>query len=622
MKGFIKRILCVMLAIAMSSVYFLSVTADEGTDGIVREEALEAMEGLRTLEIISDYYDYNTNFNEEVSRADFVDTVARLINFSDYTGSEIYYYDVPKTHYAYDSICLLTEMGVINGVDEKIFKPDDILEDAAAYKVILTILGYNDRAIADGGYPSGCIKTANRLGIYDNTSATENVTRGEMLIMLYRAMTTEMFIPVVFLPDGGKRYEVSEMDTLLSMYRDVYQEAGVVNGAEMVSLTDADLDSKDDVIIGSRVYASNINLSDMLGEEIEYLVHYESVYEKGTVLWAKRTKSDETIHIEGGYIKKFDKESYTLSYYDKSGKLKNIVLDRGMTVIYNGKETGRDIDVIFNMSNASIKLIRRNGIYETAIVKAYENYTVGTVNTSVQEVYDWTKPQKSLKLDKSLYDYMVLRSIDGTELSINDIVRGNVLSAFMSTDGKYLEVIVSASSVSGSLEKINETDRGKELTVDGKVYILPSGIETDVLKVGSTVMLYLDFKGKVGYAETLAGNSFAAYVIKLANENIGFGNSLKIKLLKQNGSVVVLKCADKVVVDGITMAKADDIAAEFNEDGVFKPQIALVDTDSDGNVRRIDTAAVRQGMEDENSSLSVNVPYKKRYYNAVCSKGQ
>ena len=617
MKGFIKRILCVILAIAMSSTYLLSVTANEGTDGIVSEEVSEAMEVLRTLGIIPDYYDYNTNFNEEISRADFADTVAGLINFSDYTGSEIYYYDVPETHYAYDSICLLTEMGVTNGVGEKIFKPDDIIEDAAAYKIILTILGYNDRAEADGGYPSGYIKTANRLGIYDNTSEDVNVTRSEMLIMLYRAMTTEMFIPVVFLPDGSKRYEVSETDTLLSMYRKVYRETGVVNGAEMVSVTDVGLDSEDDVIIGNRVYASNINLSDMLGEEIEYFVHYESGIDKGTVLWAKRTGNDETVYIEDEDVKEFNKESYILSYYDKSNNLKSIALDRGMTVIYNGREAGRDIDVIFNKTNASIKLIRRDGVYETAIVKAYENYTVGTVSTSAYEIYDWAKPQKALKLDKALYDYMVLRGADGTELSIGNIAVGNVLSAFMSMDGKYLEVTVSASSASGSLEKITETDKGRELTVDGKAYILPAGVETDVLKAGNTVMLYIDFTGKVAYAETLSGSSFAAYVIKSANENIGLGDKLKIKMLKQNGSVVVLECADKVIADGVAVTKADDIEAVFNENGVFKPQIALIDTDSDGKIRNIDTANVRKGTESESSSLSVNVSYKKRYYKSI-----
>ena len=126
-----KKILSLILAISMgfSIMSFSALAQEESIDA----ELSEAMEVLRLFDIISDYYDYNTNYQQEVSRADFAEAVSKLMGNSSYESKDIYYYDVPENHYAYKSIAMLTEMGIINGVGDNLFKPDVFIEDAQAY---------------------------------------------------------------------------------------------------------------------------------------------------------------------------------------------------------------------------------------------------------------------------------------------------------------------------------------------------------------------------------------------------------------------------------------------------------------------------------------------------------
>ena len=133
-----KRILCIVLTLVVcltTAVYAAEQRAD------ANEELYTQMEILRKLGFLGDYYDYNTAFDESVSRADFVRCVAGLIDAAESDDGTAYYYDVPKSHWAYSSINALTRMGVINGTGNKKFEPESPI-DAGAAKVVYGFLQY------------------------------------------------------------------------------------------------------------------------------------------------------------------------------------------------------------------------------------------------------------------------------------------------------------------------------------------------------------------------------------------------------------------------------------------------------------------------------------------------
>ena len=88
MNKMIKSVLCFGLAIMMVAGSFSTIlAADEAT---VSEEMQNSMEVLRLFGFIPDYYDYNTLMSEKVTRADFVNTVAKLVGATEYTDDSLY----------------------------------------------------------------------------------------------------------------------------------------------------------------------------------------------------------------------------------------------------------------------------------------------------------------------------------------------------------------------------------------------------------------------------------------------------------------------------------------------------------------------------------------------------
>ena len=608
MSKILNNLICIVLALAFCCGVF-AVAGAEGDTSSLTEEQGDALEVLRLLGIISDFYDYNTSVTENVTRADFVNIVARLIKADGYSGDEVYYYDVPKNHYAYGGICDLTELGIINGTGDGLFQPDAPLESGAAYKILLTVMGYDARAEADGGYPSGYIKTASRLGIYEKSSNGEYLTRGEMLVAIYRAMVTEMFVPTSFSADNVSRYEVSETDTILSVYHNVYYGEDKVNGASMISLCDIATDEPDEVIVGSFVCTSDVDMSDMLGEEAEFFMHYDKATEKGNIIWAESTGYTRVLKLEPDEITDFDENNFVLSYSDWAENIKKLSIDRSITVIYNGREVGADIDKIFELQGYSVKFIGSEGAaYDIAIISEYENYVAGSIDLSQYMIYDANENGKYISLHENMYEYLSIKNASGVEISFDKIEKGNVLSVYKSQDGKWMEVYVAASNASGILSAVKEGSH-TELEVGGVAYSLPKRSSFLVPAVGANVILYIDHKGEVAYIETTAGNYFAAYIIQIARVGGAFSETLRFRLLRDNGKVEYIECADKVKLDGERTENTDDIINAFknSETGEHKPQLALLGTNGDGKINDIDTAFVRPGVEDERHTLSVDV---------------
>lgn len=610
MKQFNKSALSILISFLLC---FSSVAAF-GMEPMVSSdtEIAEAMEVLRLFEIIPDYYDYNTNFNENVSRADFADAAAKLINYAEYHGDSVYYYDVPKNHYAYESISVLTEMGILGGVSEKLFKPDEFIEPAAAYKIILSLLGYNVRAENDGGYPNGYLKMASRLKLDFDMSDTQYLTRHDMLILLYRSLTTKMLITVSYSKDNYNKYSVSKEDTLLSMYRNIVIETGVVDGANKVSLSGKEL-GENDVIIGNTVYNTNIPLFEYLGEEVDAYVLKESNTHKGTVLWVKRTGNTKILEVSGDDFSDFDKTSYVFSYFNGNNKQK-ITLDRSAVIIFNGAEITKNVSDILSRNNYTYKFVKNGGKYKTAIVKSYENYVADKVNLTDMVVYDKVNPQKFLKIDENLYDYFSVKTSEGTEMPLEQITEGSVLSAFMSADKKCLEIIVSNATMSGELNSISTTSAETQLVIEKTEYMVPKNIDIKSMRPGATVTVYLDFSGKVAYADIAKTLDFVGYVIEQKHSKSGLNEELQLRILTDEGSVKIFTCIDNVKVDGLKTKKVSEAAAAFLKDGAFAPQLAAFKLNSEGLISEIDTAYVRAEVESENNSLSENRPYGKRLW--------
>lgn len=619
---FIRRILCVLMTAVLCCGCLVGFGAETESNpdeksSVMDRETENALEVLRLLDIIPDYYDYNTSPDEQITRAEFANVIARVIKADEYTGEGIYFYDVPQTHYAYNAIYALTQMGIINGVGDNLFEPDEAIDSAAAYKIVLTVLGYNKYAEYNGGYPSGYIKTASRLKLLTGSAANTFMTRSEMFTLIYRALTTNLFEVTSISTNGTDKYEASDEQTLLTRYYDIYYETGIVQGAQMVYIGNRDLRNRDEVIIDDNTYTSDIDLSDSLGEEVEFFVRRDRNAEINHIIWAKNTGKTDVVNIDGDDVSHFDKQSFTLSYFDKKGEIRTLNLDRGITVVFNGKVAEQGLEEIFNMPHYALKLISSDKKYDTAIVKAYENYVVDIIDNHSAVVYDKEQPQRSLKMDSSLYDYMKITQA-GSEVKFDNIEQNMVLSAFMSKDSRYLEVVVTDYKIDGVLDGISYDEDNIKLSVNGEKYIMPKDtVVENIPKAGDTVTLFMDCADKVAYINVASDTAFAAYFINMARTGV-IDESLRFKVLNQNGTIEVHDCSDRLVLDGKKISDLSEAEKQFRtEEGEFNPQLALIKLNSKKEIAEIDTAYVRPGVEEESNSLSLNMPSAARFYKYI-----
>jgi hypothetical protein len=606
---FIKRTICLLLSVFVIT-GSLAVFADEDLSDNVNRDALNKMEILKMLNIIPDYEEYNVQLEKAVTRGEFAEIIANLINAEKYSGKTSYFYDVPISHRAYSAVNVLASRNIISGLGGKLFKPDEPIAAVDALKILLRVMGYGEYAEQyNGGYPTGYITTANRTGISKGIDLSGTFSNAKMYLLLYKAMTTEMFKEKQY-SASGMSYAVSD-DTLLSFYHDIYYVRGVLNGANGVSLTAGNTNNINDVQIDDTIYETEIDVFQYLGEKIEAFYHHDEEMDINTVIWMKPYGDSEVLNISVDNDASFDLNTFSLTYVKENGRNAHVKLDSNCILIYNGKIVTENYDDYFNRSSYSLKLISRNGSKnDVAIMREYQNMVVGFVNKDNLKVSDKYNASHILELNGDSYDSLKVLRNNGNEAAVTDIIAGNVLSLFESEDGKYLEIIISSDEVSGTLSAVSEQAYEYELTVDGEKYIYPKSAGAFSCSAGSSVNLKLDAFGKVADIETKSAGDEVSYLIKamVYTEDFSGEDRMYLKVLYGgSGEVEKFDCKDTIIIDG---KKYKDMEEAYkclsNSSGETIQQLVMLTLNQDNEITKIDTAAMGPGEGEGNLQIHVN----------------
>ena len=191
-----KKLLAMILAAAMSisTVVFANYkdvpeTADYST----------AVEVLTALDIIEGYGDDTFKPENLITRAEaskmLVGTMgpAMMQAASASKGTKTFE-DVPGEHWASGFIAQGASNGYINGVGNGYFDPETDVTFAQMVKMLVCVLGYEDDAIAAGGWPNGFINQGASLGITKGVSAdaNEKIDRGQVAQLIHNSL----YIPI------------------------------------------------------------------------------------------------------------------------------------------------------------------------------------------------------------------------------------------------------------------------------------------------------------------------------------------------------------------------------------------------------------------------------------------
>ncbi len=216
-----KRIVCLILSICMliSVIPSLAVFAESENVELVAVKADEQDYKIRKFKDINNVLGNDVvralgyiglfrgnengefNGNSAITRAEAATLICRMLGYDNdavkYTG-KVVFNDVPKEHWASGYIFVASALGIINGVGDGSFAPDEPLLQEQAVKMIVCALGYNNAAVAkkhnvvyENGnlqYPDAYLKVAYQIGLCGIVEDNEPGLRFSVADVLYNAL--------------------------------------------------------------------------------------------------------------------------------------------------------------------------------------------------------------------------------------------------------------------------------------------------------------------------------------------------------------------------------------------------------------------------------------------------
>ncbi len=173
--------------------------------------------------------------DKTVTRAEIAAMLCRLFDIEPAEASG--FSDVPSGHWAAGYIGALAQNGVISGLGNGAFGPDETVTCEQAAKMIENLLGYTDHAaLTYGGYPQGNVVIAAMLGLTDdlgNFDSGDPLSRIGAACMLSRALDTHILTESYYFASSSLGFGSTAMaDATLAQYRDGAELKGVYHTGE------------------------------------------------------------------------------------------------------------------------------------------------------------------------------------------------------------------------------------------------------------------------------------------------------------------------------------------------------------------------------------------------------
>lgn len=163
-------------------------------------------------EAINELFDYgimkgdpdgNLRLGDAVTRAEAVTMLIRAsAKYNDILKDYLYrpVFDDIENHWAEKEISFAYENGLIDGTSTTTFEPERNVTVQEFAKMLVTILGYKERAERRGGFPHGYMVTANSLGLTENLNraTTQNAIRSDVALMISNSLDVPLMKQSVF----------------------------------------------------------------------------------------------------------------------------------------------------------------------------------------------------------------------------------------------------------------------------------------------------------------------------------------------------------------------------------------------------------------------------------------
>ena len=597
-------------------------------------------EFLNILGIFGGYGDGTFGPDNNITRGEMAAVVMRMYNYNiDKVGTLAGdFYDIEEGDMFFDDISSAVAMGIITGYDDNSYRPNNNISYTELVAILVRVLGYEQYAQLNGGYPTGYLITAKETGILKSFSYKDEsaLTRAEAATLVFNALHSPILEQVSYGDDIQTAKDKNV--TPLSKYFNIFKGEGVVNTNNVTTICELPSTANTMVIGSTRYLTENNNFKNYIGYKVSF--YYKDDTETKTVVFMEKHKDVVELELSTNDILSY--ADLTYKYTKDDEKINTAKIDTLHKLIYNGTYFKEYKDTIFNITSGSVKLVSNDGSenYTVVMINEYTNFVLSSISGSGDRVT--MIPSYSLKdiivdlakteldfvnIDGSAINYIVtiVGAYDAsgkplTSMDFGDVSSGSVISIFAdefdtttqrnhvspSEDAKNIKVIVSKETVEGTLEAINE-ETGAYI-IDGKEYYLAPSNFMDELdstcNLGDTGKFKLDCYGKiVSFTKTSADDYTYGYIINAAFSGDGLSPYLEMKLITYNGSISVFQLADKVLVNG-TPKTHQKVYEHLNEtagmlrEGFEISQLIKYKTNEDGEISDIQTVLQSVGLPD------------------------
>lgn len=514
----------------------------------------QAVQELSALDVISGYDDGTFGPDKLVTRAEItkmiVDALAERSSAEASTESTKFA-DVSADHWAKGYINQGVANGFIAGMSDTEFDPDANVTYVQAQKMLVSAIGYETYAQAQGGWPIGYKTYAASLDITKGISGIKDsteLTRAQVAQMIDNAMDAPLCViaswktewngsktPNLEVRDGkeGRAYE-----TLFTEKHDAYKVYGRVTETSKTGSVDTDKvtfqvekadnfddeEVKADSPVSEDMYIGDSKADNYLRTYSQALIQ-KNDDDEFTILSIAAAAANKSVTVAS---EDFDENKSTdeALYFFPAGTTKGSTkyqLDttNGVTIYINGVESSKSIaelrDYLDNNETASVTLQKETETGSTSTSAKYNTIMVSSYVTAiVDEVIDKTNEtsvnfdtyssgiQAKMTVNKDDDNYTYSFKLDGKDIEAKDLQQNDVLNIAYDTtgsfkDSSFYDVIVTRNVVDG-VKCTSINDSKGEYTIGGTKYKAAEGMDIDV-ETSTEYSLYLDHFGRIAKAD-------------------------------------------------------------------------------------------------------------------------
>ena len=577
-----RKLLSVFLIfiIAISTVQ-LNIIAAEDIEYVPSPDAHKGQAVLNSLGIETIY----DNYSEPATRGEMLSLIMQLMNTKNYSVDVSPFLDVsasePLAAYAQTAL----KLGIISAGESFVSSRSILMTEAAKMGVVA--LGYANEAILMGGYPTGYLAQAQKLGLFDNMAEpnSEILTVGDMYVFLKNMTEADIRIQSSF--GDNSQYTTTEGVNIITYYHDLYEINGIIEANEYTSLYDPDIKSDENCITVNSVKYRYIG-ELTLGENIKAYV--KDTGSTDTIIYAL-SQDTEIMCVKGQNVTQID--GNTINFTNLDGKETKIKTVNRPVILYNGQASAK-IAKLNNdcIKNAEITFISNDGdkVFDIISIMQSSPFMVASTSVQLSKIYG-KNGVGTLTIDEDS-DYIIY--VDGIRAELSQIKENTIADVYTSENESLVTIKTSSNTVSGKITAYATNE--KCLYIDDIKYEYTEYFEKyfkNNAGIGKEITAFLNTTGLITAAETYSSGSLKYGYFLQAKTNPGLDSTVSARIFTADGKYEVFTLADKVTIDSIQGVKPDDVSATYlNEEQLIRYGLS-----SDGKINKIDTQFSRQDRD-------------------------